>query len=91
MIKAKRARGLLSKAAGAALIGLVLAAVPVVAEENDDGPRRQLMILSASADPQLAVLTIDGRNFGNRLPVVTLDLVQLVVTSATPTLCDERE
>ncbi len=85
MMKATRARGFLSKAAGAALIGLVLAAVPAVAEENEEGPRRQLVILSASADPHLAVLTIDGKNFGREAPVVILDAVQLLVISATPT------
>jgi hypothetical protein len=84
MMKATRARGFLSKAAGAALIGLVLAAVPAVAEENEEGPRRHLVILSASADPHLVVLTIDGKNFG-QAPVVILDALQLVVTSATPT------
>jgi hypothetical protein len=67
------------------LIGLVLSAVPAVAEENEEGPRRHLVILSASADPHLAVLTIDGKNFGREAPVVILDAVQLVVTSATQT------
>ncbi len=85
MIKAKTAKGILSKAAGAALIGLLLAAVPAGADDNEDGPPRQLVILSASADPQLAVLTIDGKNFGREAPVVILDAVQLLVMSATPT------
>jgi hypothetical protein len=80
--EAKRAKGFLSKAAGAASIGLLLAAAPVIAEEGDH-PRP--LILSVSADPQLVVLTISGHNFGDQPPVVSLDSVPLVVTSATPT------
>ena len=82
VIKAARERGVLSTAVTAVSIGLLLAAVPPRAEEGD---RSRPLILSASADPQLQVLTIRGQNFGNRPPVVALDSLQLVVQSATPT------
>lgn len=82
MIRGERERGVLPKAVGAFSIALLLAAVSARAEEGD---HRQPLIVSASADPQLVVLTINGQNFGDQPPVISLDSVQLVVTSATPT------
>ena len=73
------------KTGAAACVGLLVMSVPVLAEEHEEAPRHRLVVLSASADPQLGVLTVDGENFGDGKPLVMLGSAQLVVVSSTPT------
>jgi hypothetical protein len=83
VIRAQRALGMafLAKGLRAVPIGLLLAAVPAMAQEGD---HRQPVILNASADPQLVVLAISGQNFGDQPPVVVLDSVPGVAAGLLP-------
>lgn len=85
MIRPKRASraSVLAKTVGAASIALLVAAAGPGMGADGDHP--QPVILSASADSQLVVLTIGGQNFGDQPPVISLDSMPLVVTAATAT------
>ncbi len=54
------------------------------ADDNEPGPKSQLVIISAEADAQGERLTVRGLNFGNSPLRVTLGLVDLPVLTAGP-------